>query len=111
MAEQQTANVINDINTLLKIPTKILNELSTKMCLCIGSIISEAKLKGEKSIAINIGIGVLGIELSTMQCKFSPSKELKAILKKALVNGVDPLELALEKTLSDKLIQLCNEVL
>ena len=104
-------NITTDVNNLLRIPTKVSNELVSKACLCIGSAISEAKAKGEQQVSVGIGIGYLSVNLLDMQCKFVPGKDLKAAIKKALDSDVDPLELMLEQTFADKLIAMCEEVL
>ena len=104
-------NIITDVNNLLRLPTKVSNELLAKTCLCIGSTISEAKAKGETQITIGIGIGQLSVNLVDVQCKFIPGKELKAAIKKSLDSPVDPLELALEQAFIDKLLTMCEEVL
>lgn len=104
-------NILSDVGTLLKIPTKVTNELTEKACLCIGSAISDAKRKGDSHLAINIGIGVLGINLVDMQCKFVPGKNLKSAIKTALTTQVDPLELTLEQAFADKLLAICEEVI
>lgn len=104
-------NVINDVGTLLKIPTKISKELVDKACLCISSAICEAKRNGETQTTVGIGIGSLSIDLLDMQCKFVPGKNLKTALKSALASQADPLEIALEKALADKLLAICEEVI
>ncbi len=104
-------NIVTDVNTLLRIPVKVTNELVTKACLCIGSAISEAKARGETQITVSIGIGYLSINLTDMQCKFIPGKELKSSIKRALDSQVDPLELVLEQAFTDKLLAMCEEVL
>lgn len=104
-------NVISDISTLTRVPNKVLTELITKINLCIGNIISEAKELGEQTVIINIGIGTLSIDLIDMQCKFVPSKDLRATIKNSLVSRKDPLELVLEQALADKLISICEEVM
>ena len=104
-------NIVTDVNNLLKIPTKISNELVTKSCLCIGSAINEAKAQGETQVMVGIGIGHLSINLIDMQCKFIPNKELKTTIKKTIDSPVDPLELSLEQTFIDKLLAMCEEVL
>jgi hypothetical protein len=104
-------NIITDVNTLLRLPTKVTNELVTKACLCIGSAISEAKAKGETQTTVGIGIGNLSINLLDMQCKFIPNKELKTAIKKAFDSQIDPLELVLEQAFADKLLTMCEEVL
>lgn len=104
-------NIMSDVGTLLKMPTKITNELISKACLCIGSAISEAKKSGAAQVTVNIGIGALSIHLQDMQCKFIPTKELKNTIKNALDTQTDPLELVLEKAFVDKLLAICEEVL
>ena len=101
----------NDVSTLMRIPTKITNELVDKSCLCISSIISDAKNKGESQVIVNIGIGALSVNLLDMQCKFVPGKALKTAIKNALNSPIDPLELELENTFSEKLLAICDEVL
>ena len=105
-------NVVNDLSTLLRIPNRTLAELIAKANLCIGSIIHDSRVAGEEAISINIGLGQLCINLIDMQCKFVPSKDLKATIKNSLLSDSrDPLELALEEALCEKLIARCNEVL
>jgi hypothetical protein len=104
-------NLISDVGTLLKIPTKVTTELTDKACLCIGSAISEAKRNGENQMALNIGIGILSINLLDMQCKFVPGKNLKTAIKSALASPIDPLELELEQQFAEKLLAICDEVI
>ncbi len=104
-------NVINDLGTLTKIPNKLLQELSHKLNLCIGSAIHDAVLNKEDVAIINVGIGSLSVNLADMQCKFIPSKDLKTAIKNSLNSKVDPMELQLEQALTDKLIAICEEVL
>lgn len=107
--EMQT-NIVSDVGTLLRIPTKVTTELTDKACLCIGSIISEAKQRGDTCITVNIGIGSLSINLVDMQSKFVPGKNLKTAIKSALASTKDPLELKLEQVFIDKLLSVCEEV-
>lgn len=104
-------NILNDVGTLLKIPTKVSNELTDKACLCISSAISEAKRRGEAQVTVSIGIGTLSVNLVDMQCKFVPGKNLKTAIKNALNSPVDPLEMVLEQAFADKLLAICEEVI
>ena len=104
-------SIVNDVGTLLRIPTKITTEITDKACLCIGSAISEAKNRGETYTTVNIGIGTLSVNLIDMQCKFVPGKNLKTAIKAALTSQSDPLEMALEKSFVDKLLAICEEVI
>ena len=98
----------NDVGTLLKIPTKVTNELTDKACLCISSAICDAKRRGDTQCIVNIGIGALSINLVDMQCKFIPGKELKTTIKKTLETQIDPLELALTQTFTDEILAKCE---
>lgn len=104
-------NIVNDVGTLLKIPTKVSTELTDKACLCISSAISEAKRRGDTQVTVSIGIGALSVNLIDMQCKFVPGKNLKTAIKNALNAQVDPLELVLEQAFADKLLAICEEVI
>ena len=104
-------NITNDVGTLLRLPTKVSKDLTEKACLCIASAICDAKQSGETQITLGIGIGTLSIDLLDMQCKFVPGKNLKTAIKSALSSHADPLEVALEKTLADKLLAICEEVI
>ena len=104
-------NITNDVGTLLRMPTKVSKELTEKACLCIASAICEAKRNGGTQITLGIGIGTLSIDLLDMQCKFVPGKNLKTAIKSALSSQVDPLEIMLEKTLADRLLAICEEVI
>jgi len=104
-------NIVNDVGTLLKIPTKVSAELVDKACLCIGSAINDAKHRGETATTVNIGIGSLSINLVDMECKFIPGKNLKTAIKQALTNQTNPLELVLEQAFADKLLAICEEVI
>ncbi len=103
-------NITNDVGTILRMPTKVSKELTDKACLCIASAICSAKQDGETQIALGIGIGTLSIDLLDMQCKFVPGKNLKTAIKSALSSQADPLEIALEKALADRLLAICEEV-
>ena len=102
-------NILNDVGTLLRLPSKVSNELTDKACLCIGSAIAEAKRRGDTQITINIGIGTLSVDLIDMQCKFIPSKSLKAAIKRGVTEKIDPLEFELEQALIAKLCNICDE--
>jgi hypothetical protein len=104
-------NILNDVGTLLRVPTKVTTELTDKACLCIGSAISEAKRKNDTQVSVGIGLGTLSINLVDMQCKFVPGKNLKTAIKTALASPIDPLELVLEQAFADKLLAICDEVI
>lgn len=105
------SNVLVDLSALLKIPNKTLDELTDKVNLCIGSAIHDGICAKEEAIQINIGIGTLSINLTDMQCKFTPSKDLKNTIKTCLNTKIDPLMLELEQSLAEKLISVCEEAI
>jgi len=104
-------NVINDLSSYTKIPNKILTELVHKLNLCIGSAIHDAIINKESAVVINVGIGSLSVNLTDMQCKFIPSKDLKTCIKNGIESKVDPVEFALEQAVVDKLLAISEEVI
>jgi hypothetical protein len=104
-------SIPNDLGTILRLPAKVTTELTDKACLCIGSAIASAKNAGEEQTSINIGIGLLCVNLLDMQCKFVPSKGLKIAIKEALTDNIDPLEVQLEQLFTERLLSICEEVL
>lgn len=101
-------NILNDVATLTKLPNKVLAELTNKEILCIGGAVHDALQAKEDVVVLNIGIGSLSIELGTMQCKFIPSKELKAVIKRSLTTKADPIEFYLEQSIVNKLLAICD---
>ena len=104
-------NIVSDVETLMRMPSKVSKEIVDKACLCIGSAIGDAKREGATQATVGIGIGTLSVNLLDMQCKFIPSKSLKMAIKNAISAQVDPLELELEKVFAEKLLAICDEVL
>lgn len=102
-------NAINDLSTLTRVPNKILNDLVTKLNLCIGSSIHDALLEKEEAVVINIGIGTLSVNLIDMDCKFIPSKDLKSTIKKSIAEKIDPVEYETEEALIQKLLTIYQE--
>lgn len=110
MAEQKQ-NLISNLGTLTHVQTKIYNTLVEKMNLCIGSAIHDAKIAKQDSVQLDIGIGILSVNLIDMNVKFIPSKNLKAAIKRSLEENIDPLEFELEQALIAKLCKICDEEL
>lgn len=109
MASNNNPSAILDLETYTKIPAKIMNELVKKTALCIGSEIAEAKAAKKDAVVIDIGIGTLSVSISTGDCKFVPSKELRTTIKRCMTDSVDPLELQLSEEMSNKLLFICRE--
>lgn len=106
-----TINTVNDLGNLLKVSNKTLEELVDKVNLCIGSSIHDGLLEKKEAVVLNIGIGTLSINLIDMQCKFIPSKDLKAVIRQSIDQKVDPLELQLADALKNKLEAILQETL
>ena len=104
-------NILNDIGTVTKIPNRILVDLTNLAIACISSEIADAKAAQQEALSINIGIGTLGINLQTMECKFVPGKELKYSIKESLEGNRDLLSDKIEQASIAKLINICEEVI
>lgn len=102
-------NIVNDLSAYTRIPAKILNDLVEKGNLCIGSAIHDGLQEKADAIVINIGCGNLSVNLGTMECKFVPSKELRAVIKASIANKADPVEITVEDALVNKLLSIYEE--
>lgn len=105
-------NIISDVATYTKLPGKVFDELISKFNLCVGSAISDALQAKAEAVVLNIGIGTLSVNLADMQCKFIPSKDLKATIKECIANpALSPVETELEKIMVQKLLAICEETI
>lgn len=111
MAEQTKQNMIQNLSSLTGVPIKAVSALAGKMNLCIGSAIHDAVMSKSEIAQLDIGIGVLSVNLVDMNVKFIPSKDLKTTIKRGLEDGIDPLEFELEQALIAKLCKVCDEEL
>lgn len=102
-------NIVKDVSSLTKIPTKTLNDILYRFALCIGSAVHEALLNKEDAAVLSIGLGTLSIDLNTKKLKFLPSRELSSTIKRGLDEGIDPLEASIGQDVVDKLLQICDE--
>ena len=103
-------NLLADVSNLTKISSKSLEELIKIFNLCIGSAVADAKLFNSDSICLDLGIGLLAINLVDMQCKFIPSKDLKDSIKSAIEHD-DPLKIEFEESVTKKITELCSGVI
>lgn len=104
-------NILSDLSTLTTVPTKALTELVRYECLCIGNAVKQATLQEKNKLVLNIGLGALCINITTMECKFLPSSELKNTIKTCLAGKQDLLMKAVEDSISEKLLKLYEGVL
>ena len=104
-------NIINNLSTYSKLPPKVMNEIIKREILCISSALHDAVIAKDSEAVLDIGIGSLCVELSSMQCKFVPNRELKSAIKQSIIDGVDPLVIELEATLAEKLLEICDEAI
>lgn len=111
MATQNKQNMLANLSALTGVQSKIFTVLANKMNLCIGSAIHDAVMDKEDIIQLDIGIGLLSVNLVDMNVKFLPSKELKAVIKRGIDDNIDPLEFELEQALIAKLCKICDEEL
>lgn len=99
-----------DMNKISLFPQKVIDALVDNICYYISDNISKAKLSGQKTTSISIGIGKLCVDFTTGKLKFIPSAKLKDTIN--ISQGQSNL---LDKKLSDDIMQqlldLCNNVI
>lgn len=98
-------NLIEDMSKLTTISTRALSQLSDKAIYCIVDAIKEDSLQNKDITEIDIGIGKLAIKKDNVSVKyrFEPSAELIENIRALLQNGLNLLEVQIEKNLVDNI--------
>ena len=98
--------VTEDLSTLTTIPKNTLQKLNQKVEWIICNSIYEDILKNEKLTKIDLGIGLLLIENQEeeIKYKFIPSQRLEQSIREVYIDKKNPLQLELEKTLANRII-------
>ena len=106
-------DIIKDLSTLTTIPEKVLHKLISKEVYCINDAAAELNASEFSVIDLAIGLGNLdiGVVDDNIVYKFTPSKELEASVRDAILNRRNLLEDALEAALVDKLTNTYKDIL
>lgn len=105
-------NIIEDLTTLTTIPESALVKLMSKYNMLISDYVLQDKLTSNDITQINIGIGTLIISNTdyTLSYKFIPSLELEESLVNSLRTKSSPLEITLEKALSERITKTYKDL-
>lgn len=87
-------NIIKDLSILSNISEKHITRVVNHIYYIINDAIVEANLKGENIVEIDLGIGILTIELleTSVRCKFKPSDKLVDNIEKTTITNTNPLK-------------------
>lgn len=104
-------DLIKDISVLTTIPESTLNSIVKKCMECISHNIVECKHGLKSDCEIDIGLGILYINIinDSVQYKFIPSKKLEDIIANAILYNEDLLQNLIENTLQEKLKNIYKE--
>lgn len=108
-------NLIEDLSNLTQIPIDILQKINSVAEKDICNLVYEEYVNSEKSILnINIGIGILKLDLETeegyIQYTFEPSRKLEKSLIKTINEEESPLIVDIENKLKTKVLSLYKEL-
>ncbi len=106
-------DLIKDLNTLTLIKSSILSRLENISENCICDYVLESTLKDDDIVPIDLGIGVLYINIldNEISYKFIPSKKLEKKLLKSRETGESQLVLDIEDKLNQRIFNTYKELL
>jgi ribosomal protein L17 len=112
MEKNKTINIIEDTAVLTTIPEKAIKKLIEKMVYAINEAVVEARIMGEDTLQMDIGLGTLLIKLSndSIQYKFIPGDKLEESVKNTFINKQNLLEDALDASLVNKLTNIYKDL-
>lgn len=106
-------NLLEDVSILTTIPENTLRRLARKEMYCICNDLSEALLKGEKEVVLDLGFGTLTINVDNEDIKyrFQPNMVLDRSIKKVCTDKTNPLVELVEETLASRITNTYKDLL
>lgn len=104
-------NLMEDLSELTTIQLASLNRLVKQSMWIICDAVEAAVRNKDDSLDIDLGFGTLKIKFDNeeVKYKFIPKPTLENGIAKAIVEEQNPLQLALEKSLADKITNVYKE--
>lgn len=104
-------NLTEDLSELTTIQLASLNRLIKQSMWIICDAVENAVQNKEDTIDIDIGLGLIKIKFDNEEVKyrFVPKPTLEEGVSKAIVEEQNPLQLALEQSLADKITNVYKE--
>lgn len=106
-------NILDDICQITTIPTASMHKLFDKLGFCIANAIYEGYLNKQSIIDINLGIGnlITYIDSNTLTYKFIPSAKLEKNIVDSIRNNKNPLDIKLEETFANRILNTYKDML
>lgn len=104
-------NLTEDLSTITTIQVTTLNKIIQKITWIIADAVENAVINKEDLVEIDIGIGTLKIKYDnqTVKYKFVPKQVLEETINKTIVTEQNPLKIALETSLADKMVNVYKD--
>ncbi len=108
----ETRNIIEGLSVLTSINAKVFNKLSDLAIYCITDEVNDSNLSDVKLTSIDIGIGILNIfeDGDKVKYGFVPSAKLEEGVKNTIIRKENALEVVVESTLKNKLVNTYKEL-
>lgn len=106
-------SLIEDIAKITTIPVTSLQKLANKANFCICNCVEETKLNSKSLTEINIGIGILSVNVvdNNIEYRFTPNKKFEESIRTTLIEGKNPLIELADDTLVSKLLHTYKDIL
>ena len=106
-------DILDNVSTLTSINKKALEKLSNVAIYCLNDAVEESRISGEEITEADIGIGKLLIKFDGEQVKykFIPSAKLEESITDTIVHKSNILEIAIENSLKDKVLNTYKDLI
>lgn len=104
-------NLTEDLSTITTIQVTTLNKIIQKITWIIADAVENAVANKEDQVDIDIGIGIIKIKFDNqnVRYKFVPKQVLEETIAKTIVTEQNPLKIALETSLADKMVNVYKD--
>ena len=106
-------DLCKDLSSLTTLPESSLHKIIDKTLLCISNDVYEQVLQEENLCTVDIGIGTLTLKIedNAVRYKFIPSVKLEDMIRKIIVQKINPLAETTENVLSARILDTYKDFL
>jgi hypothetical protein len=104
-------NLTEDLSTITTIQVTTLNKIIQKITWIIADAVENAVANKEDQVDIDTGVGIIKIKFDNqnVRYKFVPKQVLEETIAKTIVTEQNPLKIALETSLADKMVNVYKD--
>ena len=113
ITQTKPINILDDICQLTTIPTASMHKLFDKIGFCVANAVYEGYLNKQTVVETNLGIGnlLVSIENNQLVYKFITSAKLERNIIESIRKNKNPLDIKLEETFANRILNTYKDML